>query len=53
MADKAKPKATATTADTMVVGKDRFTVEMPGTPGQRSNYRQTVRAKETGGSDEA
>jgi hypothetical protein len=51
MADRAKPKATETTAGSRVTGKDYFTVEMPGTGGLRSNYRQTKRSKETGGSD--
>lgn len=51
MADRAKSKATATTAGTKVAGKKHFAVEMPGTAGQRSNYRQTVREKDRGGSD--
>lgn len=46
MADKAKPQATKDTAKSKVTGKEYITVEMPGTPGQRSNYRQTKREKE-------
>ena len=46
MAEKAKPQATKDTAKTKVTGQDYFTVEMPGTPGQRSNYRQTKREPE-------
>jgi hypothetical protein len=44
--DKAKPQATKDTKNTKVTAKRDFTVEMPGTSGQKSNYRQTVRQKE-------
>jgi hypothetical protein len=44
--DKAVPQATKDTSKTKVTGKRDFEVEMPGTPGLKSNYRRTVREKE-------
>ncbi|MDT8903089.1 hypothetical protein [Anaeroselena agilis] len=46
MPDKAVPQATKDTDKTKVTGKRNFEVEIPGTPGIKSNYRQTVREEE-------
>lgn len=46
MPDKAGPQASKNTDGSKVTAKKDFTVEMPGTSGQKSNYRQTVREKE-------